>query len=103
MADLLLTAHLILEPKVSLRLGVLLCHVPHKQMDREGQQSNNLYSSTVLVFLLSIIVKSTSGSDMESLSPAFPEPNSEICYYWRADSRIEADIARAEANRPLHH
>lgn len=59
---------------------------------QEGQQSNHLYSSTILIFLLSIIVKSTSDSDMESLSPAFPEPNSEI-YDWMADSRIEADIA----------
>jgi len=49
-------------------------------------KQQSMCSITVLVFLLSIIVKSTAGSDKESLSPAFPESNSEISHDWRADS-----------------
>lgn len=59
-------------------------------------KQQSVFSSTVLVFLLSIIVKISSGLGKESFSPAFPETNSEICHDWRADSRT-AVVAKAEA------
>ena len=60
-------------------------------------KKQSVCSRPVLAFLLSIIVKSTAGSDKESLSPAFPETNSEIFHDWRADSRTTAVVAKAEA------
>lgn len=62
-------------------------------------KKQSVCSGTVLVFLLSIIVKSTAGSDKECLSPAFPETNLEICHNQRADSRITAAVAKAEATQ----
>lgn len=60
-------------------------------------KKQSVCSGTVLVFLLSITVKSIAGSDKESLFPAFSETNLEICRNWKADSRITAVVAKAKA------